>query len=135
MTTIINRNYDANDLLHTASNPVNVDVMTDSSSPDTVTLTFTRSNTSDTSCQICQYKFNKADISQLYAYLGDALSWLDWEDSNSGGNGDDNTNPPKPVDPGNNGCDSNPACTSCIDGNIPTPPLGPYDPDFWPTLR
>ena len=38
----INRNYNANDLLHTSTNPVNVDVMTRSDDPDTVTLTFTR---------------------------------------------------------------------------------------------
>lgn len=133
--TQINRVYNANDLLHEDMNPVTVDVMTDSTDPDTVELTFTRNNNTSNSsvCTVCQYKFDKADIQQLYDYLGDAISWLDYQDSQNGN--DDNGTAPEPVPPGPSDCDKNPNCTSCVGTNIPTPPLGPYDPDFWPTNR
>lgn len=132
--TIINRNYNADDSLNPTLNPVNVDVMTDSTDPDSVTLTFTRASSSTGICQICEYKFTKSDIEILYDFLGDAIDWMDWEDDNSTPN--DNSNPSTPVTPDNSGCDTNtPNCVNCVSTNIKTPPLGPYDPQFWPTNR
>ena len=126
----IDRVYQANDLDNINDNPVTVSVITNSLDPDTVELSFQRNSTD--SCSLCQYRFDKADIEMLYLYLGDALNWIDYSDSNGGS---DNGNTPTPVPPGPSDCDSNPKCVKCVDSNLPTPPLGPYDPDFFPTLR
>lgn len=134
--TKISRVYNATDSLNPTMNPVSVSVSTDSSQPDTVTLTYTRTENPaipDSACVVCQYAFDKADIQHLYDFLGDAISWLDYEDSQNGG-GSTPTPPVVPVPPNSN-CDTEPGCKTCPSSNIPTPPLGPYDPDFWPTPR
>lgn len=127
----IDRVYQANDLDKTDTNPVTVSVITTSTNLDTIQLSFQR-NSTDT-CSLCEYRFDKADIETLYLYLKDALTWIDYQDSTGGGT----TNPsPSPVPPDNSGCDKNStSCVQCVDSNLPTSPLGPYDPDFWPTLR